>query len=114
MNTQDNNHSLNSIIVGLDVHRDTIVLCLVNPDTGEIVDQGQLKNQPVAVAKAIKRVRTRFGEPRCCYEASSCGFVLYRQLRELGVACDVIAPSSIPRRSGAECANNIGTLFLRV
>ena len=103
MSEQSNNNNTGAdktIIVGLDVHKDSIVACALDPSSGEVVLEQHLKNQPVAVAKIIKRIRARFGEPRCCYEASSCGFVLYRQLRDLGVACDVIAPSSIPRRSG--------------
>ncbi len=103
MREQSNNNNTGAgktIIVGFDVHKDSIVACVFDPSTGEILLEQQLKNQPVAVVKIIKRIRARFGEPQCCYEASSCGFVLYRQLRDLGVECDVIAPSSIPRRSG--------------
>lgn len=47
----------------------------------------------------IDHVRAHFGEPRCCYEASSCGYVLYRSLHEMGVDCEVIAPGSLPRRT---------------
>ena len=50
--------------------------------------------------KLMARIRGSFGEPRCCYEASSCGYTLYRTLTEDGVSCAVIAPSSIPRRAG--------------
>lgn len=103
MSEQGNNHNTGTgktIIVGFDVHKDSIVACVFDPSSGEILLEQQLKNHPVAVVKIIKRIRARFGEPQCCYEASSCGFVLYRQLRDLGVECDVIAPSSIPRRSG--------------
>ena len=35
-----------------------------------------------------------------CYEASSCGFGLQRALEAQGVSCEVVAPSSIPRRPG--------------
>jgi len=100
MNGQDNEHDLTAIFVGFDVHKDTIATCVIDASTGEILLEQQLKNQPAAVAKLIKRIRRHFGEPRSCYEASSYGFVLFRQLRDLDVACDVIAPSSIPRRSG--------------
>ena len=48
----------------------------------------------------VTHVRAHFGEPRCCYEASSCGYVLYLSLRELGVHCEVIAPGAMPRRTG--------------
>ena len=34
------------------------------------------------------------------YEAGPCGFVIWRHLSKLGVDCEVVAPSSIPKRSG--------------
>ena len=34
------------------------------------------------------------------YEAGPCGYGLVRELRSRGYACEVIAPSKIPRRSG--------------
>jgi len=37
---------------------------------------------------------------RCCYEAGPTGYVLYWQLTQLGVACEVIAPSLIPNKAG--------------
>src|SRR5262249_56254819 len=37
---------------------------------------------------------------RACYEAGPCGFELHRLLTSMGVACDVVAPSLIPRRPG--------------
>lgn len=37
---------------------------------------------------------------KICYEATYLGFSLYRDLTKKGYACDVIAPSSIPRASG--------------
>ena len=100
MNAKDSQPQLDVLHVGFDVHRDTIAACVLNASTGEIVLEQQLKNQPAAVARLIRRIRNHLGEPCCCYEASSCGFILFRQLRDLSVECEVIAPSSIPRRSG--------------
>ena len=37
---------------------------------------------------------------RVCYEAGPTGYTLYWQLTALGVHCDVIAPSLIPRKAG--------------
>jgi transposase len=37
---------------------------------------------------------------RACYEAGPYGFELHRLLASMGVACDVVAPSLIPRRAG--------------
>jgi hypothetical protein len=33
-------------------------------------------------------------------EAGPCGFVIWRHLSTQGLTCEVIAPSSIPKRSG--------------
>jgi transposase len=40
------------------------------------------------------------GALKCCYEAGPTGYVLYWQLAQLGVACEVIAPSLIPTKAG--------------
>ncbi|MGH8327712.1 MAG: IS110 family transposase, partial [Steroidobacteraceae bacterium] len=42
------------------------------------------------------------GEVRACYEASGAGYVIHRAMREWGYACDVIAPSLIPKRPGVQ------------
>jgi transposase len=47
---------------------------------------------------------TRLGRPdvelRVAYEAGPTGYALHRQLTKLGIACSVVAPSLIPKRSG--------------
>jgi transposase len=37
---------------------------------------------------------------RACYEAGPCGYTLYWQLAQLGVACDVVAPTLVPVKAG--------------
>jgi transposase len=52
---------------------------------------------------SVRRLVGRLGDPadlRCCYEAGPCGFELHRLLTSMGVVCDVVAPSLIPRRAG--------------
>ena len=46
--------------------------------------------------------RARFAAARSCQEASGAGYVLHRALREWGYACEVIAPSLIPKRPGVQ------------
>lgn len=46
------------------------------------------------------------GKVRSCYEAGPCGFVLQRRLQDLGVACQVMAPSRTPKRPGARIKTN--------
>src|SRR5207302_3382789 len=53
--------------------------------------------------KWIGRLRKAHGSDvilHACYEAGPCGFGLARRLRQLGVECEVVAPSLTPTRSG--------------
>ena len=53
--------------------------------------------------KWIGRLRKAHGKEvilRACYEAGPCGFGLARRLKQLGVECEVVAPSLTPTRSG--------------
>ena len=48
----------------------------------------------------MRRLVGRFADRsllRCCYEAGPGGYELYRLLASMGVACDVAAPSLIPK-----------------
>jgi transposase len=95
-----------TVVVGLDVHKDTISACVFDPASGELCHERTFKNESALVRRFIQRVRRRCGEPTCCYEASSCGFVLYRFLRKLDISCEVIAPSSMPRRARDRIKND--------
>lgn len=66
-------------------------------------DTGAISNDLHAVEKWIARLRKAHGKAtqlRACYEAGPCGFGLARRLRQLGVECEVVAPSMTPTRSG--------------
>ncbi len=85
--------------VGLDVHRESIVVMAI-PEAGDgMIERDKIPNEQGAVEKWFRRLS---GEhtPRCCYEASSCGYVMHRWLTGMGVECEVIAPSLTPRRAG--------------
>ena len=66
-------------------------------------ESGALSNDLHAVEKWIVRLRQAHGKEvilRACYEAGPCGFGLARRLKQLGVECEVVAPSLTPTRSG--------------
>ena len=50
----------------------------------------------------LENVRKYFGGAalKVCYEASYVGFSLQRDLQDRGYPCEVVSPSSIPRRAG--------------
>lgn len=83
---------------GLDVHKDSISVFVVNKGTGEVVED-KIAFDKRKVREAV-RLWSKLGELRLCYEASGTGFVLKRWFDELGVHCDVIAPSLIPKAPG--------------
>ena len=86
------------IHLGLDVHKNTISVGVLEPDD-EVPRTDKISSDPDAVQHLIDR----FVDPgmlRACYEAGPTGYELARQLRELGVRCEVIAPSLIPTAPG--------------
>ena len=92
--------SASSIFVGMDVHKRTIASCVYDAETGAILDERELPHDLPNITKYLRKVQDHHGLLRSCYEASSCGFGLQRTLEVNGICCEVIAPSSIPRRSG--------------
>jgi transposase len=86
------------IYLGMDVSKNTIAVGVLTPGQ-EIPVIDRIWNDEGSVRHLIGRL----GDPaalRCCYEAGPCGFELHRLLASMGVACDVVAPSLIPRRAG--------------
>ncbi len=84
--------------VGLDVHAETIAVAIAEKD-GKPRPVGIIPNRPDSVRKLVKKL----GAPstwKACYEAGPTGYVLYWQLTQLGVHCDVVAPTLVPVRAG--------------
>jgi len=88
--------------VGLDVHKDRIAVCAVSAE-GEEHPTSMIANDADVIAKVMRRIARQAGGPaamHCCYEAGPCGYTLYRQLRRMGISCNVVAPSLTPVRPG--------------
>jgi len=86
--------------VGLDVHKDTIVVALAETGLrGEVREHGKIPNRPAAL-KALSAKLAPGRELRVCYEAGPCGYTIQRQLAGMGHDCAVVAPSLIPRKPG--------------
>jgi transposase len=88
--------------VGLDVHKETIVVAVVRAGRGAAEIRGKIANSPKAVKKLVTSLTEEFGGEvlEFSYEAGPCGYVLYRQITKLGQECRVVAPSLIPKKSG--------------
>src|SRR3712207_3207952 len=86
--------------VGLDVHAETIAVAVAEPG-GEVRSLGTIPNRLESVRKLVSKLGP-VKQLKTCYEAGPTGYVLYWQLTQLGVACEVIAPGLVPVRPAIE------------
>lgn len=84
--------------VGLDVHAETIAVAVAEAG-GEVRSLGTIPNRPESVRRLIGKLG-KAEQLRVCYEAGPTGYVLYWQLSELGVKCEVVAPTLVPVKAG--------------
>jgi transposase len=87
-----------AIHLGLDVHKDSISAAILNPGC-ESAEVEKVFNDE----QSVRRLIARFPQPTlvwACYEAGPTGYDLHRLLVSLGVHCEVIAPSMIPKAPG--------------
>jgi len=73
---------------------------------GEVRFLGEIENTEAAVAKLVRKLAAKYGRLTFCYEAGPTGYGLYRQIKGLGHACMVVAPSLIPRKPGERVKTN--------
>ncbi|GAA5483471.1 IS110 family transposase [Haloferula sargassicola] len=100
-----NSDTTRTLYLGLDVHKEqTIIAILEASRDAEPRLYGSVTTSRHALERALRRIAKQQGRKlsdlHVCYEASGCGFWIARRLRQMGVRCEVIAPSLIPTRSG--------------
>jgi transposase len=88
----------NTRFIGLDVHAETIAVAVAE-GRNRVRSLGTIANRPEAVRRLLGKLG-KLSELRVCYEAGPTGYALYWQLTQLGVQCEVIAPSLVPMKSG--------------
>jgi transposase len=90
--------SAGPIHLGLDVSKNKIAVGILRPDEVSPDAEMIFNDEP-----SVRRLIGRFSDPgrlRVCYEAGPTGFGLHRLLTSMRVACDVVAPSLIPKAPG--------------
>lgn len=102
---QTNSDTPKKLYVGLDVHKEkTVIATLDSRREAQPQDYRTIATTQHALEKAmrslIKAKKLNFADLHVCYEASGCGFWIARRLLQMGIACEVIAPSLIPTKSG--------------
>ena len=91
--------STSMIWIGMDVHKDTVMVAVYLNEAREPEIVQQLPNDSRKLKRFFERWSRR-GEIRGCYEASGAGYVLQRDMADWGYGCEVVAPSLIPVRPG--------------
>src|SRR6202451_4016087 len=84
--------------LGLDVHGESIAVAIAEPD-GEVRSLGTIPNRAESIRKLIRKLGPA-EKLRACYEAGPTGYVVYWQLAELGIQCEVVAPTLVPVKAG--------------
>jgi transposase len=87
----------NTRFVGLDVHAETIAVAVAE-GRNQVRSLGTIANRPEAVRRLVGKLG-ELSEVKVCYEAGPTGYALYWQLTQLGVQCEVIAPSLVPMKA---------------
>ena len=85
--------------VGLDVHAKTIAIAVAEEGRGEARFLSTTTNDLTRLLRVLDRLGPREGL-HCAYEAGPTGYGLQRELAKLGIRCDVIAPSKMPKAPG--------------
>lgn len=84
--------------LGMDVSKDAIAVAVLKPDA-DVAVLDKIPSDEVSVRRLVKRL----GRPSgiwACYEAGPTGYELYRLLVSMGLRCDVVAPSLVPKGPG--------------
>jgi transposase len=89
----------NTKYVGLDVSKEKIAVAIAEEGREAPRYWGTIPHTPEAVKKLVFKIG-KDANLQVCYEAGPTGYPLFRLLTSLGVHCNVIAPSLIPKRPG--------------
>ncbi len=100
-----NSSAPRTLYLGLDVHKaETVIAILESDRDAEPRHYGSIATTQHALERAMRRIAKKqnreLSDLHVCYGASGCGFLIARRLLQMGIRCDVIAPSLIPVKSG--------------
>ena len=84
--------------LGMDVSKNSISVAVLEPDSDHAVIDRIFHDEA-----SVRRLINAFPNPAklwTCYEAGPTGYDLHRLLTSMGVRCEVIAPSLVPKGRG--------------
>jgi len=90
----------NILFIGMDVHKESIVISLADDDRTEVRRYGTIGGTLDDFKKALRKLVASGKSLFFCYEAGPCGYGLHRYITSEGHQCIVVAPSLIPKKPG--------------
>ncbi len=85
--------------VGMDQHKESIEIATAEEGrNGEVRRYGRIDGETESLDRVVRKLVASGKELRFVYEGPY-GYHLYRHLRRQGLACKVVAPSMIPKKS---------------
>jgi transposase len=95
------------VFVGIDTSKLRNAVAIAEAGrTGDVRYFGEVENTEAATLKLVKKLASQHRRLTFCYEAGPTGYGLYRQIKALGHACVVVAPSLIPKKAGDRVKTN--------
>jgi len=91
--------------VGIDYHKNTLTIAVRLQGKKDIHETVRIKNEDKIIRRYLKKLSEKF-TIRACYEASCSGYHFQRKMRSWGYHCEVVAPSSLPKKRGDRRKND--------
>ena len=91
--------------VGIDYHQNSLTIAVHVQGAKTIHETVRIRNDDKVIRKYMKRLSKTF-TIKACYEASCSGYYFQRKMKSWGYHCNVIAPSSLPKKRGDRRKND--------
>jgi transposase len=91
--------------VGIDYHQNSLTIAVRVKGNKKIHETVRIRNKDKIVRMYLKKLSEKF-TIRACYEASCSGYYFQRKMKSWGYHCEVIAPSSLPKKRGDRRKND--------
>jgi transposase len=91
--------------VGIDYHQNSLTIAVCVEGKNKIHETVRIRNEDKLIRMYLKKLSEKF-TIRACYEASCSGYYFQRKMKSWGYHCEVIAPSSLPKKRGDRRKND--------
>lgn len=91
--------------IGIDYHQNSLTIAVRIQDKKEIHETIRIRNEDKIIRKYMKKLSKTF-DIKACYEASCSGYYFQRKMKSWGYKCEIIAPSSLPKKRGDRRKND--------